>query len=75
MHSFMSRRRAQQLRLTVYNADGALLTGIRAQAAAVAFFFIKVNDGTDHIQNSFQFLNFAKATRFSLDFTNTVYYD
>ena len=39
---------AQELGLAVHDADGALVAGRRARAAAVALFFVNVDDLTDH---------------------------
>ena len=38
----------QELCLTVYNADRTLVTRCRARTAAVALFFVNVDDLTDH---------------------------
>ena len=39
---------AQELGLAVYDADGTLVAGRRARAAAVALFFVNVDDFADH---------------------------
>ena len=39
---------AQELGLAVHDADGALVAGRRARAAAVALFFVNVDDLADH---------------------------
>ena len=38
----------QELCLTVYNTDRSLVTRCRARTAAVALFFVNVDDLTDH---------------------------
>ena len=38
----------QELCLTVYNTDRSLVTRCRARTAAVAFFFVNVDDFADH---------------------------
>ena len=39
---------AQELGLAVHDADGALVAGRRTRAAAVALFFVNVDDFADH---------------------------
>ena len=40
---------AQQPRLAIYHADGPLMAGGGTQAAAVAFFFVNVDDPSFHV--------------------------
>lgn len=39
---------AQELGLAIHDADGTLMAGRRARAAAVALFFVNVDDFADH---------------------------
>ena len=40
----------QQLCLAVHHANGALVTGVCAHTAAIAFPFINLNDSSDHFK-------------------------
>ena len=42
----------QELRLATYDANGTFVSGIRAEAAAVEFFFIDGNNSSDHGHSS-----------------------
>ena len=47
---------AQQFRFAVHHADGPLVAGLRACAAAVAFFLIDLNDSPFHQNHSVSFV-------------------